>query len=103
MQTSYERKSTEIDRSSSSVPLPFISSLIIDTLAKPKHQIGSSLGAIVLFEALLSLASTSKSNGTEGKDAPLVDSAIFISLPQAPSKAQWRTVRGVVGRRVVNA
>ena len=35
--------------------------------------------------------------------APLVDAAIFISLPAAPRKSEWKEVRGVVARRVVNA
>lgn len=34
---------------------------------------------------------------------PLVDTAIFISLPQAPTAKQWEAIRSAVGRRVVNA
>jgi len=60
--------------------------------------IGSSLGAVALFEALLSLASTLENGLT-----PLVDTAVFISLPQAPTNAQWEAIRNAVGRRVVNA
>lgn len=58
---------------------------------------------MALFEALLSLAESSSQANAGKKDGPLIDSAIFISLPQAPSKAQWTAVRSVVGRRVVNA
>ncbi|KAF8323877.1 DUF726-domain-containing protein [Clavulina sp. PMI_390] len=70
---------------------------------RPVILIGSSLGAMALFEALLSLATTSSTSGSSDPEPPLVDTAIFISLPQAPTRAQWKAVRGVVGRRVVNA
>lgn len=34
---------------------------------------------------------------------PLVESVFFVSLPSAPSTAEWAKVRSVVTRRVVNA
>jgi len=61
-------------------------------------QIGSSLGALVLFEALATLEESSTKSST-----PLIDSAIFISLPASPTPKEWAKVRRVVGRRVVNA
>lgn len=33
---------------------------------------------------------------------PLVESAFLVSLPSAPSTAEWARVRGAVTRRVVN-
>ncbi|KAG9009432.1 hypothetical protein FRB90_008345 [Tulasnella sp. 427] len=65
---------------------------------RPVTLIGVSLGALVLFEALTTLAETSTPEA-----APLVDCAIFISLPASPSDAEWKQVRSAVARRVVNA
>jgi len=76
---------------------------------RPLIIIGSSLGAMVLFEALVSLASqsTQPQSSSTGKrpldQGPLIDTVIFISLPQAPSAVEWAKVRKAVGRRVVNA
>lgn len=53
---------------------------------------------MVIFEALQVLAEDPKTKGS-----PLIDTAIFISLPAAPSSSEWSSIRGVVGRRVVNA
>ena len=77
-------------------------------------QVASSLGALVLFRALLVLADSDK------PVEPLIDSVILISLPQVVSPREWAKVRKVttvvslldahfnlyvevVGRRIVNA
>ncbi|EJD46374.1 DUF726-domain-containing protein [Auricularia subglabra TFB-10046 SS5] len=62
---------------------------------RPVILVGSSLGGLVLFEALLVLSSD--------PTPPLVDTAIFVSSPMSPSKAEWSRVRRAVGRRMVNA
>lgn len=59
-------------------------------------KVGSSLGALALFEAIIALSTTESST-------PLIDTAIFISLPITPSSAEWLRIRRVVSRRVVNA
>lgn len=58
-----------------------------------EHQIGVSLGALTLFEALTTLAEDSTPNAP-----PLVDTAIFVSLPAAPSDAEWKKARSAVSR-----
>lgn len=65
--------------------------------SRPVVLIGTSLGSLTIFHCLLAL-STSTSPGAR----TLVDSAVLVSLPASPSKEQWKLVRGVVGRRVVN-
>ncbi|KZW03410.1 DUF726-domain-containing protein [Exidia glandulosa HHB12029] len=72
--------------------------------SRPVTLIGSSLGALVVFQALLDLSSSGLPNShTHAGAGPLVDSAIFIASPANPSDDEWRKVRGAVGRRVVNA
>ncbi|KAG8937475.1 hypothetical protein FRC03_008093, partial [Tulasnella sp. 419] len=64
---------------------------------RPITLVGSSLGALVLFQALLELS-------MDGYDkSPLIDSAILISLPAAPNELEWMRARSVVARRLVNA
>ncbi|KAG9027419.1 hypothetical protein FRB95_007787 [Tulasnella sp. JGI-2019a] len=63
---------------------------------RPVVLVGSSLGALALFEAILTLS-------TANLPTPLIDTAIFISLPISPSPQEWSKVRSAVGRRVVNA
>lgn len=58
-----------------------------------EHQIGVSLGALTLFEALTTLAESSTS-----KASPLVDTAIFVSLPAAPADGEWKKARSAVSR-----
>lgn len=78
--------------------------LLADVLQKkiqgqrPVVLIGVSLGALTLFEALTTLAEDSTPNAP-----PLVDTAIFVSLPAAPSDAEWKKARSAVSRRLVNA
>ncbi|KAF8607383.1 DUF726-domain-containing protein [Ceratobasidium sp. AG-I] len=64
---------------------------------RPLTMVASSLGALVLFRALLVLADSDK------PVEPLIDSVILISLPQVVSPREWVKVRNVVGRRIVNA
>ncbi|KAG8884282.1 hypothetical protein FRB98_002522 [Tulasnella sp. 332] len=63
---------------------------------RPVVLVGLSLGALTLFEALLVLSATAL-------PSPLIDTAIFISLPGSPSPTEWSKVRNAVGRRIVNA
>ncbi|CAE6402826.1 unnamed protein product [Rhizoctonia solani] len=63
---------------------------------RPVTMVGSSLGALALFRALIVLAESS-----EVKE-PLIDSVFLISLPQVVSLQEWAKVRKVVGRRIVN-
>lgn len=64
--------------------------------ARPVVLVGSSLGALVIFRALLLLADADE-------PVPLVDSAVFIGSPMSPSVDEWAKLRRAVGRRVVNA
>lgn len=58
-------------------------------------QIGTSVGALTVLHALLYLSE---------QGAPLlVDSVYLVSLPSAPTTAEWAAVRRVTARRVVNA
>lgn len=58
-------------------------------------QIGTSVGALTVLHALLYLSE---------QDTPqLVDSVFLVSLPSAPTAAEWAAVRSVTARRVVNA
>ncbi|KAF8336265.1 uncharacterized protein EI90DRAFT_3045098 [Cantharellus anzutake] len=70
---------------------------------RPVTLIGFSLGALVLFEALLILDSKGVGEGGARGVGPLVDTAVLISLPSAPSKKEWRKARSQIGRRMVNA
>ncbi|KAG8934689.1 hypothetical protein FRC01_001090 [Tulasnella sp. 417] len=65
---------------------------------RPVVLIGVSLGALALFEALTTIAEHSPSEAS-----PLVDTAIFVSLPVAPGDDEWRQARSAVSRRLVNA
>lgn len=70
---------------------------------RPPHvQIGSSVGAYTVMEALLYLASLTE-KGARGPVPNYVESAYFISLPSAPTPQEWAKCRSVVSRRVVNA
>ncbi|CCO32183.1 putative membrane protein F35D11,3 [Rhizoctonia solani AG-1 IB] len=63
---------------------------------RPLSMVGSSLGALALFKALVVLADS------EELKEPLIDSVFFISLPQVVSPREWTKVRRVIGRRIVN-
>ncbi|KAG8902612.1 hypothetical protein FRC00_008704 [Tulasnella sp. 408] len=65
---------------------------------RPIVLIGVSLGALTLFEALTTIAEHSTPEAS-----PLLDTAIFISLPAAPGDGEWKQVRSAVARRLVNA
>jgi len=65
-------------------------------------QIGSSIGAYTVMEALFYLASLD-TPGARGPVANYVESAYFISLPSAPTDSEWAKCRSVVSRRLVNA
>lgn len=58
-------------------------------------QIGSSLGAVTVMTCLLEL----QKRGLGG----LVFDAVLISLPAAPTPAEWMKMRQVTSRRLINA
>ncbi|BEI85574.1 hypothetical protein CcaverHIS002_0509750 [Cutaneotrichosporon cavernicola] len=62
---------------------------------RPVSLIGTSVGALTVLHALLYLSE---------QDQPhLIDSVFLVSLPSAPTTAEWSAVRSVTARRVVNA
>ena len=63
---------------------------------RPTTLIGTSLGAATIFHALLALAADSPPSNN------LVYSATFVSMPIAPSAAQWAAVRSVVAGPINN-
>ncbi|GMK54473.1 hypothetical protein CspeluHIS016_0110590 [Cutaneotrichosporon spelunceum] len=62
---------------------------------RPVTLIGTSVGALTTLHALLYLSEQGQQH--------LVDSVFFVSLPSAPTAAEWAVVRKVTARRVVNA
>lgn len=62
---------------------------------RPVVLIGTSVGALTVLHALLYLSTLD--------GPPIVDSVFFVSLPSAPTAAEWAAVRRSVARRVVNA
>jgi hypothetical protein len=66
----------------------------IDAMGERWKQIGSSLGAIVVFDCLVELHARGLSD--------IVFDAILISFPLAPSPSRWSAARHVVSRRLVN-
>ncbi|CAK9786616.1 DUF726-domain-containing protein [Cutaneotrichosporon oleaginosum] len=62
---------------------------------RPVTLIGTSVGALTVLHALLYLS--------EQETPQLVDSVFLVSLPSAPTTAEWAAVRRVTARRVVNA
>ena len=68
-----------------------------------RMQIGTSLGAYTIMEALLYLSSRPAPSGARDATPSLVESAILISLPSAPTADEWMRARSVVARRFVNA
>ncbi|ORX41140.1 hypothetical protein BD324DRAFT_613381 [Kockovaella imperatae] len=70
---------------------------------RPVVLIGTSLGAYTVLEALLYLASRPPPAGSRTPAPTLVESAILISLPSAPTEDEWARARSVVARRFVNA
>lgn len=66
-------------------------------IAEADPQIGTSVGALTVLHALLYLASLDNASPN------VVDSVFLVSLPSAPTAAEWAAVRKVTARRVVNA
>lgn len=79
---------------------PILAQVLLSRIqgSRPVVLIGTSLGALTIFHALLELAKSNDKGAADG----LIDSAILIGMPSSPSEEQWGKVRGVVGRRVVN-
>ncbi|KAG0139335.1 hypothetical protein CROQUDRAFT_101713 [Cronartium quercuum f. sp. fusiforme G11] len=61
---------------------------------RPLTLVGSSMGAITIFRALLELA---KRGVTD-----TVDQVVLIGAPISPSSAEWEAAKSVVARRIVN-
>ncbi|MBW0488873.1 hypothetical protein O181_028588 [Austropuccinia psidii MF-1] len=62
--------------------------------SRPLTLIGSSMGAITIFHAIMEL---SRRNIND-----IIDQVIFISSPMSPTLEEWSTIRQTVSRRVVN-
>ncbi|EGG05676.1 uncharacterized protein MELLADRAFT_116771 [Melampsora larici-populina 98AG31] len=61
---------------------------------RPLTLVGSSMGAITIFHALLEL---SKRNVVD-----TIDQVILIGAPISPSPKEWASVKKIVSRRIVN-
>jgi len=73
---------------------------VLEKRVQGERQIGSSLGAVTIYQALLYLSSLPTAQNPIGS---CVESAFLISLPSAPTSEEWAKCRSVVSRRLVNA
>ncbi|PLW05680.1 hypothetical protein PCANC_27447 [Puccinia coronata f. sp. avenae] len=65
--------------------------------ARPLTLIGSGMGSITVFRAILEL-----SKRGHGAGDFLIEQVILICSPLAPGAGEWKTVRRMAARRVVN-
>ncbi|POW04868.1 hypothetical protein PSTT_10085 [Puccinia striiformis] len=65
--------------------------------ARPLTLIGSGMGSITIFKALLELSKRGRGAGEF-----MIDQVILICSPLSPSPVEWKTVRRMTTRRVVN-
>lgn len=65
--------------------------------ARPLTLIGSGMGSITIFRAILEL---SRRGGDKTKF--MIDQVILICSPLSPTSVEWKTVRRMVSRRLVN-
>ncbi|ORY36814.1 DUF726-domain-containing protein [Rhizoclosmatium globosum] len=75
---------------------------------RPVTLIGFSLGAVVIYEAILELGRRGRRNGTDaavvaGRVQSLVDQVVLIGCPVVPQQGEWESIAEVVTGRVVNA
>ncbi|OAV89324.1 hypothetical protein PTTG_07422 [Puccinia triticina 1-1 BBBD Race 1] len=67
--------------------------------ARPLTLIGSGMGSITVFRAILEL---SKRGGGAGGKEFQIDQVILICSPLSPLPLEWKTLRRMTSRRVVN-